>query len=161
MRWQDITLKNKSGDKMGGRRIHRERTFRRGAESAFSTTNAEEIKRAVQKLREKGEHVINAAKLALAYGVDQIVADAKSRVPVRSGKLKESIKALEVAGVEEGVLYEITANATNKKGIAYGQFVEFDPKINKPFLYPAMDANRDNIARNIKESIQDAIRRGS
>lgn len=112
-------------------------------------------------MREKGEHVINAAKLALAYGVDQIVADAKSRVPVRSGKLKESIKAREVAGVEEGVLYELSADATNKKRIAYGQFVEFDPRIAKPFMYPAMDANRDIIKNDVKEAIQEAIRQGS
>lgn len=160
MRWQDITLKNKSGDKMGGRRIHRERTFRRGAISAFSTTNTESIRKAVQKLREIGEHVVNAAKLALAYGVDQIVADAKSRVPVRSGKLKDSIKAREVEGVESGVLYEISADATNKKGIAYGQFVEFGPHC-RPFLYPAMDANRDIIKNDVEEAIQEAIRRGS
>lgn len=146
---------------MGGHRRHTESTFRRGSVSAFSTTNTESIRKAVQKLREKGEHVINAAKLALAYGVDQIVADAKSRVPVRSGKLKESIKALEVAGVEEGVLYEISADATNKKKIAYGQFVEWDPRINKPFLYPAMDANRDIIKNDVKEAIQEAIRQGS
>ena len=145
---------------MGGHRRHTESTFSRGSASAF-TTDTESIRKAVQKLRAKGEHVIQAAKSALASGVEQLVTDAKNRVPVRTGKLKDSIKAKEVEGVESGVLYEITANATNKKGIAYGQFVEFDPKINKPFLYPAMDANRDSIERNIKESIQDAIRRGS
>lgn len=146
---------------MGGHRRHTESTFSRGSASAFSTANTESVRKAVQKLRAKGEHVIQAAKLALASGVDQLVTDAKNRVPVRTGKLKDSIKAREVEGVESGVLYEISADATNKKGIAYGQFVEFDPKINKPFLYPAMDANRDSIERNIKESIQDAIRRGS
>jgi len=146
---------------MGGHRRHTESTFSRGSASAFSTANTESVRKAVQKLRAKGEHVIQAAKSALASGVEQLVTDAKNRVPVRTGKLKDSIKAKEVEGVESGVLYEITANATNKKGIAYGQFVEFDPKINKPFLYPAMDANRDSIERNIKESIQDAIRRGS
>lgn len=149
---------------MGGRRRHTESTFRRGAETFASSTSSKEIKRAVEELRKKGKYVLFNAKLALAAGADMIVEDAKSRCPVRTGKLKESIKAREVKveGVDEdGVLYEISADATNKKGIAYGQFVEFDPRIAKPFLYPAMDACRDIIKADVKEAIQEAIRRGS
>lgn len=148
---------------MGGRRRHNERTFRRGASTFASSTSAEDIKNTVEELRKKGRNVIFNAKLALAAGVDMIIEDAKSRCPVRSGKLKESINAREVKveGVEEdGVLYEITADATNKRGIAYGQFVEFDPRIAKPFLYPAMDACRNIINQDIKEAIAEAIKRG-
>ena len=148
---------------MGGRRRHTERTFRRGANSFASSTASEDIKRTVEELRKKGKNVIFNAKLALAAGVDMIVEDAKSRCPVRSGELKESIKAREVkvTGVEEdGILYEISADATNQNGIAYGQFVEFDPRIAKPFLYPAMDACRDTVNKDIKDAIEEAIQRG-
>ena len=93
----------------------------------------------------------------MGEGARLVVDDAKSRVPVKTGKLQESIKA---TSLEDGAAYEITANAKNSKGIPYGQFVEFSPKIAKPFLYPAMDANRNIIANDVKTAIQDAIRRG-
>lgn len=132
-----------------GRRRHNESTFRRGAD-------LEGVNAAVARLRAKGEDVLLAAKLALRDGVDLIIADAKSRCPVRTGKLKNSIKAIDVAS---GAAYEITADAQNSNGIAYGQFVEFSPKINKPFLYPAIEANIGTVREGIKQAIQGALSR--
>ena len=109
-----------------------------------------------QRLREMGEHVERAAKQALRAGAYKVVADAKSKVPVRSGNLKNSIKAVPNG---DGSAYRISANA-KKNGVAYGQFVEFSPKINKPFLYPALNENRAQIRENVKTAAQNAIRRG-
>lgn len=103
-----------------------------------------------------GEHVEQAAKQALRAGAYKVVADAKSKVPVRTGNLKNSIKAVPN---RDGSAYRISANA-KKNGVAYGQFVEFSPKINKPFLYPALNENRAQIRENIKTAAQNAIRRG-
>ena len=135
------------------------RTSRRYRGGSFSRgySNIEGVQNAVRKLHELGEHVLTEAKTALGEGARLVVDDAKSRVPVKTGKLQESIKA---TSLEDGAAYEITANAKNSKGIPYGQFVEFSPKIAKPFLYPAMDANRNIIANDVKTAIQDAIRRG-
>lgn len=110
----------------------------------------------VNQLRQQGEHVVAAAKTALKNGVDVVVADAKSRVRVDTGKLKESIRAVDVAN---GAAYEVEANA-KKKGIAYGQFEEFAPW-GHPFLMPALDAHADEIRANIRQAIDDAVRRGS
>lgn len=129
------------------RRVHNERTFRRG--------NIAGAERAEERLRELGEDVVMAAKIALAEGVESIVYDAKSRCPVKTGKLRNSIKAVDIAN---GAVYGFAADAQNEKGIAYGQFVEFSPKINKPFLYPAIKANIRRIKKDIKLAIQDAIR---
>lgn len=129
------------------RRRHTENTFRRAGD--LSGVNA-----AVRELRRKGDEVLNAAKTALKDGVDIIVADAKSRCPVDTGKLRDSIKAVDVAN---GAAYEITADATNSKGVAYGQFVEFSPKINKPFMYPAIDANIARVREGVKQAIQGAV----
>lgn len=102
------------------------------------------------------EDIIAVAKWELQKGVLKIVADAQSRCPVRTGKLKESIQA---KSNENGTLYWITANAFVKDPKAetgkfyYGQIVEFSPKINKPFLYPAIDANRGQIHANIREAV--------
>lgn len=131
------------------RRRHRESTFHRAG-------NLSGVNAAVERLRAQGEEVLFAAKSALKEGVDLIIADAKSRCPVRTGKLKNSIKAVDVAN---GAAYELAADAKNSSGVAYGQFVEFSPKINKPFFYPAIYANIGTLKENIKQAIQGALRR--
>ena len=133
------------------RRIHNERTFRRGG-------SLEGVNAAVEKLRRQGDEVLFAAKSALRDGVDLIVTDAKSRCPVHTGKLQKSIKAVDVAN---GAAYDITADAQNDNGVAYGQFVEFSPRINKPFLYPAIEANVGAVKQNIRQAIQGALRSGN
>ena len=137
---------------MASRRRHRESSFHRGY------ANIAGISEAVRNLRMKGEHVLTAAKQALKEGADMIVQDAKSRCPVKTGALKNSIKA---KSLEDGAAYELTADAKNKRGIAYGQFVEFDPRIAHPFLYPAMDAQRDAVNNRVKQAIDNAVARGS
>ena len=130
-------------------------TFANGRQATIET---------IQQLRELGESVYEAAKQALAEGAEEVVQSAKQRChvfsgyhkDVESGALRDSIKAVKQRG---GTAYMIEANAKNKDGIPYGQFVEFSPKINKPFLYPAMDENRNKIYRDILDSIKQAIRR--
>lgn len=131
---------------------------RRHRESTFARGNTRGIEEAVRNLRAMGEHVLQAAKSALKDGADMIVADAKSRCPVDTGKLRDSIKA---TSLEDGAVYLLSANAKNEYGVAYGQFVEFDPRIARPFLYPAVDANINNVRSNVKQAIQDAIRGGN
>lgn len=110
-----------------------------------------------RELREIGEHAVQAAKDALRQGADIIVQDAKSRCPVKTGKLRDSITAV---SKNSGASYQISADAKNEKGDSYGVFVEFDPKINKPFMYPAMDANRNAVYENVKDAINNAINKG-
>ena len=124
----------------------------------FQRGSVSGVEEAVRKLREKGEHVLEAAKAALKDGAELIVNDAKSRCPVDTGKLKNSIKAVEVA---DGAVYELSADAKNQKGVPYGRFVELSPKINRPFLHPAVDANINAVRENVKQAIQDAINHGS
>lgn len=132
------------------KRRHTESTFRRNG--GFASSNAM-VKNVVDKIRAYGDEVLFAAKSALKDGVELIVQDAKSRCPVDTGKLKNSIKAVDVY---EGAVYELSADAQNSKGIAYGQFVEFSPKINKPFMYPALDAHKDTVSENVKNAIKGA-----
>lgn len=111
-----------------------------------------------------GENVLQAAKAALAKGAEEVVAEAKSRCPVYKGKdrrvtpgaLRDSIHAEKK---RSGTLYRISAGAKAQDGTAYGKLVEFSPKINKPFLYPALDARRDGIRRGIVEAVKAALRR--
>ena len=104
------------------------------------------------------DDVIEAAKRALAKGVIRIVADAKTRCPVDTGTLKASIKA--ESNDDESIFYvsanayKLTQNPNSPTGrFYYGPIVEFSPKINKPFMYPAIDAHKLEIRENIREAV--------
>ena len=56
---------------------------------------------------------------------------------------------------KKGTKYTIIAPAQNDKGIAYGQYVEFWPGRRYPFMYPAMEANRDEIKRKVIKAIKE------
>lgn len=131
--------------------------FSRGRGTGMSTYKT------IAALREMGEHVVAAAKAALKDGADAVVADAKSRCPVRTGRLRDSIKA---EPNRDASVYQISANASVASTKSptgrfyYGAHVEFNPKINRPFLYPAMDANRQQIYDNVSAAISRATRGG-
>lgn len=116
-------------------------------------------------LRGLGEKVVEAAKSETMAQAEIIVADAKSRCPVDTGALRDSIKA---TPSKDGLVVTISANARNSKGrawpnFAYGQIVEFAPpgKGGKPFLYPAFDARKDAAQAAIYDAVQRAWRGGA
>ena len=92
-------------------------------------------------------------KKVLREGAQSIADEARNRVPVDTGALKDSIQVDEKY---ETVVF-IRANA-KKKGIAYGRIVEFSPVINKPFMYPARDAKINEIRRNFETALEEAIK---
>lgn len=110
-----------------------------------------QIEKAVENLRKKGEQVLAVSKAILKDGAAEIVNDAKSICPVKTGKLRDSIKAKDVG---DGVIYEFTADAVNKSGKQYAQYIEYSPKINRPFLFPAIDRN----AKTINDKLQEALK---
>ena len=115
-------------------------------------------------LNRMGKGAMDAAKRALAEGAEAVKAEAKSRCPVYRGRdkrvvpgaLRDSIHCVKRGG---GTSWRIVADATAQDGTAYGKLVEFSPKINQPFLYPALDAERDAIKKNIVEAVKTALRR--
>lgn len=115
-------------------------------------------------LKELGTAAENAAIAALAEGADMVMKEAKQRCPVYEGDdyrvvkgaLRDSIHAEKQKGGRE---YRIVADAQAQDGLYYGKIVEFSPKINKPFLYPAMDAKREAVKKKIIEAVREAIRK--
>ncbi len=144
---------------MASRRNHyNDIGFARGRITGSSTH------RTIAALREIGEHVVTAAKQALKEGADAIVADAKSRCPVHTGRLKDSIRA---EPNRDGSVYQIVADASvestkSQSGrFYYGAVVEFSPReCYRPFLYPAMEAHQQEIRDNISTAISRAVRSG-
>lgn len=115
-------------------------------------------------LKELGTAAENAAIAALAEGAEMVMKEAKQRCPVYEGDdyrvvkgaLRDSIRTEKQKGGKE---YRIVADAQAQDGLYYGKIVEFSPKINKPFLYPAMDAKRETVKKKIIEAVREAIRK--
>ena len=115
-------------------------------------------------LKELGENATEATKSALAEGAELVMKEAKERCPVYTGNdrrvvkgaLKESIHAVKQKG---GTKYKIIADAVSHDGIFYGKLVEFSPAINQPFMYPALDAQRETVKKLIVEAVREAVRK--
>ena len=107
-----------------------------------------------QILQDYGKQVATAAKKALAEEAEIIANDAKSRCPVKTGNLKESIHTVPN---KSGTRVSIVVDATDKDGVPYGKVVEYSPKIQKPFVHPAIDAHKDEIAGKVADAIKKAL----
>ena len=114
------------------------------------------VNRTMRNLREMGEHVAEAARRALKVGAYRVAADAKSRCPVDTGKLRDSIH---VDQSRSGNRFVVLADAEND-GYHYAKHVEYDPQINKPYMYPALDANKQQIYEDARNAASRAIAMG-
>lgn len=101
-----------------------------------------------------GNDVTEAAKKALEDGAQIVVDEAKSRVPVKTGALRDSIHFKKL---NKGTKIRIVADAKDRDGVEYGQYVEFSPLINEPFMYPAMDSRRAEVKQKIIDAIREAV----
>ena len=106
-------------------------------------------------LKVYGERVADAAKEALADNAEELCQTVKSKCPVRTGRLLNSIH---VSRLKDGAVYKVIADAQGDDGTPYARIVEFSPKIDKPFMYPSMDEKRDKFKRNVVSKIKEAIR---
>ena len=116
----------------------------------------EELSGLLLAIGDNAAKAAKAAKDALKKGADLVVEDARSRCPVRTGALRDSIHAESRRG---GTYIRIVADAQNSDGVYYGKVVEFSPRINRPFLYPAIDAARDSIRKDVARAVKESLKR--
>ncbi len=102
------------------------------------------------------EKVSKTTKQALQECSEMLVNEAKSRCPVDSGRLKDSIHAEKRKG---GTKYQVVADAKDDQGRFYGRVVEYSPKINRPFMYPAMDALKEQIKDKLINAVRDGLKK--
>lgn len=86
---------------------------------------------------------------ALEASGEAIVNTAKDNCPVETGALKESIKTETTNG-----------KSVTGSDVEYAPFVEYGTLDTpaKPFLYPALEKNKDKIIDNFKEAIKEALK---
>lgn len=101
-----------------------------------------------------GEKIEKAAMEALQENAEMVVAEAKSRCPVKTGKLQESIHA-EPKGKNK---IRIVADAQNDRdGYYYGGWQEYAPD-GKEFLHPALKAVKPKLKQNMIDKIRAALK---
>ncbi len=102
-----------------------------------------------------GERAARAAKEALAENAETLAGEARLRCPVDTGRLRDSIH-VEIS--KNGGKAKVIADAKNAKGVPYGRYVEFSPRIDEPFMYPAMDAKREEMKQHTIDRIREAMK---
>ena len=101
-----------------------------------------------------GNSAAMAAKKALLENAEALAEEAKRRCPVDTGQLKESIH---VEMSKSGTKAKVIADAVNLKGHPYARYVEFSPRIDEPFMYPAMESKREEMKQNTINKIREAL----
>jgi HK97 gp10 family phage protein len=121
-----------------------------------------ELERALVRL---GENLAGEALLeALEAGAEPVVAEAKALVPVRTGKLRDSI-APRVKRRGRDPIVAVGAKAPHAHLIEFGhiQTDRFGSPIGhvaaRPFLRPAVDAKADEVLKRVRERLGEAIER--
>ena len=115
-------------------------------------------------LAELGEAATRAAKDALKDGAESVMEEAKRRCPVYDGRNPHVVKgalrdSIHMTARRGGASYRIIADAQAKDGLFYGTIVEYSPHAGRPFLWPSLDAKRDEVRTAIADAVRAACRR--
>lgn len=102
-------------------------------------------------LRDYGERAKQAAIEGLLEGAEMVANEAKSRCPVDTGKLRDSIHT-----EKKGNKIRVVADAKSDDGYYYGRLIEYSPK-GKPFMHPALEAKRAEVKQHVMEKIRAAV----
>lgn len=103
-------------------------------------------------LQNYGERAAQAAQQALLDNAELLAQEAKSRCPVKTGRLRDSIH---IEPKRNSV--RVVADAKNDSGFCYAPIVEYSPR-GQPFMRPAYEAKRIEMINHIQDAIRAAIR---
>jgi hypothetical protein len=103
---------------------------------------------------EFGTKVTDEVRHVMEDMANQMVEEMKSLVPVKTGDLRDSIHWK--WGKGKTIIIFLADAKDPKDGVAYGKLVEFDPRIMEPFMYPVLDANKEEWKRRIIEAVRKA-----
>ncbi|MDR5586034.1 HK97-gp10 family putative phage morphogenesis protein [Clostridium aquiflavi] len=114
----------------------------------------------LNKLQKIGSNVGRLENKALKNAAEPVLEDAKTNVPVRTGKLKKGLKITNVKK-KEGIKYILVGvDKGDNSEIFYGKFIEFGTgkRAAHPFLQPAYEKNKDDIKRIIAETLKEGLK---
>lgn len=120
---------------------------------------AEELAEMFQEMQDVAKEILDEAS---KKGAEFVLEDAKRRVPVRTGKLKNSLDIkLEKSRKVTKKAYQVYSKGVSKSGIRYAFAVERGTSKTRPqpFLRPALDENVVEVKRIISEEIVKGLER--
>lgn len=122
-------------------------------------THIEGLDEVVKLLEDMGDAAINVLDDAAKGGAEIVLAEAKRRVPVDTGRLRDSLilKKSKIKNAKVRGVYTVS----KKRGVEYFAPVELGTSKMKarPFLRPAVDENKREIAKAINNEVLKAIGR--
>lgn len=120
-------------------------------------TGVDEI---LNRLQQMCENVGRLENKALKNAAEPVLQDAKSNVPIRTGKLKEGLKIGKIKN-KDGVKYILVGvDRGGNSEIFYGKFIEFgtSKRAAHPFLQPAYEKNKNSIKEIIAETLKEGLK---
>ena len=106
----------------------------------------------LEKMDKAGDGIF---KQALNEGIKPVIVALKHRVPVLTGKLRDSINIGKVRKGKTGTYSQITG----PRGEWYGKFSEFGTSKEpaRPWLRPAFDESKEEAFQTIEKVMSDGI----
>lgn len=116
----------------------------------------------LNKLQQIGNNISRLENKALKNAAQPVLDDAKSSNSFndRSGNLRKGLKISNIKN-KEGVKYVLVGvDKSDNLKIYYGKFLEFGTsKMSaRPFMQPAYEKNKDNIQKNIAETLKEGLK---
>lgn len=106
------------------------------------------LDKAVQGIHREAEALKARAMRVLRLAAREVYIDAKTKVPVRTGRLRDSITLI----AESPFQYIVKAGSDTKTGAYYAPYVEFGTRkmAPRPFMRPAAEKARDYVERELR-----------
>lgn len=116
----------------------------------------------LNKLQQIGNNISRLENKALKNAAQPVLDDAKSSNAFndRSGNLRKNLKISSIKS-KEGMKYVLVGiDKSDNSKIYYGKFLEFGTsKMSaRPFMQPAYEKNKDNIQKNIAETLKEGLK---
>lgn len=144
------------GSKVSDRHAGRNSDRSMAAGSGIEVRGLRELRR---DFRRAGDDMTDLKDLH-KYLADSVAGTAKTLVPVRTGRLKDSIRGM---AQKTGAQVAAGNNRKSLTGVSYAGPIHFGWARRgirpQPWLYEALDSRRDDVIENYNEEIKQIIKR--
>lgn len=118
------------------------------------------VQEIVDKLQAIGANVSKLENQALKNAAEPVLEDAKTNVPVKTGKLKKGLMISNISKKDGIKCIRVGLDRGDNSEIFYGKFIEFgtSKRAAHPFLQPAYEKNKETIKDKISETLRTGLK---
>ena len=113
----------------------------------------------MKKLEEMGNKAGKIQNTALSKAAETVLDAAKDKVPVNTGKLKDTLGIGKIKTKDGAKYIEVGINKGDTSDIFYGKFIEWgtSQRPATPYLQPAFEENINKVQEIIKQELKDGL----